>query len=219
MRCAVPLAVLFVLLVPAASAHNTVPTDDGAYFLTVGHLNEPATTFMQSGLDLSVRVNESGERGAEVPDLHQTLSATLIAPDGTEMESGLRVQHGSVGRYSFENPYYLTQPGQYRLRLVGTIGETMVDGVYDVSGPMQDKRDLWFPDEDVPTGLELQQQAAALQTEVDALEAQVQVLESRIDAMETAGGGSTTEQGAPGPGGLFVLLAIVGAALVFARRR
>lgn len=200
-----------LLALPAASAHATVLTDDEAYYLTVGNLNEPTTTFMNTGLDLIVRVNDDGEPGEEVPDLHQTLTATIVAPDGTEKSMDLRTQHGAVGRYSFAEPYYLTQPGQYHLRLVGNIGDTQVDDVYRISEEVPDIRDAWFPDQDVPTLADLQQQVADL-------EGQVADLESRLAALETGTPDQEGRQSAPGPAAALLVLVLLCVAFLVRRR-
>ncbi|MGB1585646.1 MAG: hypothetical protein ACPHID_01190 [Thermoplasmatota archaeon] len=186
-----------LLAVPMAGAHNTVQTDDGAYFLTVGHRSEPTATYLRSGLDLIIRENNNGERGDEVPDLADQLQATVISPSGEELSQPLVKQYGAVGRYSFGDPYILTEPGQYQLRLVGTIGDTAVDGLYDISGPLDDFRDLTFPRTDVPTLLELQDRIAALEAE------------HAHHAMEEA-----AEEGedSPGVGMLALLVGLVGLA-------
>lgn len=159
------------LIAPVAVAHNTVQTDDGEYFLTVGHRNEPTATFLRSGLDLIIRENNNGERGDEVAGLADKLTATVISPSGEELSHPLHTQHGAVGRYSFGDPYVLTEPGQYKLRLSGMIGDTVVDGTYDISGPLDKYGDLTFPRTDVPTPLELQERIASLEARIVELEA------------------------------------------------
>lgn len=200
-----------LLIAPAAAAHNTVQTDDEEYFLTIGHQAEPTATFLRSGLDLTVRENVDGEPGDEVPGLADQLQATMISPSGEEFSQPLSLQFGSTGRYSFGDPYILTEPGQYRLRLVGTIGETTVDGTYDISGSLEDFRDLTFPRSDVPSPLELQDRVAELEAENAALEA-------RIEALEQGGSSVTAaSEGAPGFMPLLAIAGVVGVALL--RRR
>ncbi|MBW3582821.1 MAG: septum formation initiator family protein [Euryarchaeota archaeon] len=183
--------VAIVGLTPSAIAHATAPTDDGRFFITVGNQNEPVTTWTKTGLDLIIRENESGERGAEVPDLHRTLSATLISPGGEEMRMDLKTQFREVGRYEFTEPYVLTEAGQYRLRLVGEIDVTTVDGIYDVSRPVPSWSEITFPAE-AKTPTELEAENDALRQEIDDLEARLSTLESdqaalqeQVDAQET----------------------------------
>lgn len=201
-----------LLIVPGASAHNTVQTDDGEYFLTVGHRSEPTATFLRSGLDLIVRENVDGARGDEVPDLADQLQATLISPSGETISQPLTLQHGSVGRYTFGDPYSLTEAGQYRLRLVGTIGDTAVDGTYDVSGPLDDFRDFTFPRTDVPTPLELQDRIHALEAENEALEARIAALENEQESQP-----EDTSNGAPGLAPVLLIAGLLAVALL--RRR
>ena len=196
-----------LIAAPLASAHNTVQTDDGEYFLTVGHRSEPTATFLRSGLDLIIRENNDGERGDEVPDLAGALQATLISPSGEEFSQPLTLQHGAVGRYSFGDPYILTESGQYKLRLVGTIGTTVVDGTYDVSGPLDDYTDLTFPRTDVQTLTQLQERIDDLETKIAALEA----------ANENDDEPERVSEGIPGPAPVVFLGAL--GALALLRRR
>lgn len=214
MRC-IPAAIALLLIVPSVAAHNTVESDDGEYFITIGHSNEPTTTWMKTGLDLTIRENVDGEGGDEVPGAHNTLTATYISPGGEEMTQPLETQHGAVGRYSFSDPFYLTEPGQYRLQLSGTIENTTVDGTYDVSGPVPAWGEATFPDVNTMTNGELQDEIADLASQVAALQSQVDQLEAEADAHADEGddAGTTT----PGPG--FVLVALAMVALAFLARR
>lgn len=207
---AVLLVAAFALtLAPTASAHTTVDTDDGRFFITAGNQNEPILTYTKTGLDLIVRENVSGERGDEVPDLHRTLEVTLIAPNGDQMTMDLKTQFREVGRYEFVEPYVLTQPGEYFAQVTGEIDGTPVDQrILLGSGPVPAYDDLTFP-HDVQTLQGLQERIAQLETEVTALQ-------DEVDAMKKAqADAGANEASAPGP----VALGVVALAAVLLTRR
>lgn len=211
----IPLAVALgaaLVLVPAAMAHVTTETEDGQYFITTGQQGEPVYTFQTTNLDLTIRENDNGERGDEVPDAHENLSAILIAPGGEELTDDLTPQFGETGRYEFENGYSLTQGGIYLLRLEGTIGETDVTGEYDMPGPIDDQSDVMFPDQGLPSLRDV----ADLQARVDTLESEVDSLQAQTDG----GGGPDYENGeAPGPGALLIVGLVASVALMLRRVR
>lgn len=213
------LCILLLLLVPAATAHTTVPAADDALCLTVGHTKEPITTYVRSGLDLIVSTNNnpggqcaSADRGDPVEAFHNAVTeATLIAPDGSEMDlMPLGRQHGEVGRFTGSDPYMLTAPGQYMLRLAGAWDGHDFTGTYQVSDEVQDVGETYLPT--LPTD-----------TTLDALASRIQALEDHMDAMMQAqmqmedahkDDGNTI----PAPGAILAAAAIVGVALI-ARRR
>lgn len=179
---------LFLLAtVPTVAAHTTVTTPDGKYFVTVGNLNEPVTTFMKTGLDLIVRANNSGVRGAGIGGLQLTLNATLAAPNGQTLSQPLRSQFGVSGGYSFEEPYFLTLPGSYYLRLTGRINQTDVNftGVLVGSGPIPSMDELHFPDA-VSTPKEIEDRLAALESENDQLRSELAALKQQMQASPRA---------------------------------
>jgi hypothetical protein len=190
----VALASVVALLAVAvtAQAHVTHLTDDEAYFITIGQQGEPVYTFQRTNLDLIIRINEDGERGAEVGGVHETLTATLIAPGGEELQGTLTVQRGSEGRYQFDGGYTLTEPGVYTLRLVGTINDTPVNDVYAMPHEIYSQADVMFPDQGLPT---------------------LKELDARLQALENGSG----ERAVPGPA-LVAVLAALGAVAVVLRR-
>lgn len=206
----IPAAMLGILLalcllVPTAAAHERYFSPDDRFLIVLGEQGEPVYTYDFTNLDLSVRDNATGE---PITGVEETLEATLVAPDSSELSLPLAVQHGQEGRYEFVEEYQLTMPGQYEVRLEGDIDGTDVTGTYLLPGPRGDFRDITFPHDDVPDLRELQDR-------IDALEAQVEAL----DNQEQSNGVATSdENGAPGPGAL-LLLGALGAALVVARRR
>lgn len=210
-------AIGLFLITPAALAHNTVETDDGVYFMTLGHANEPTTTWMKTGLDFTVRENDGGERGDEVPGVQNTLTAVYISPGGEEMEGTLQLQHGAVGRYTFDEPLYLTEPGQYSLRLSGTIENSTVDGTYNVSGPVPAWGEHTFPDVNAATNGELETRIADLEAQVARLQADMTAMQQQMDDMMAMEGGEK-ENNVPVPGAIAATLALVGAAMLLRRR-
>lgn len=213
-----------MLAAPAATAHEHYTTDDGKYSITLGEQNEPVYTYDWTNLDLIVHENETG---GPVPDVHQTVNATLIAPGGEELSLPIEPQFGEKGRYEFAKDYFLTQPGQYEVRLDGHINGTDVNGTYKLPGPRESMSGQGFPAEDVPTLLDLQSQiegqsgtdTAELEQKVSDLEQQVAQLEQRIESMENEGGASADQQSAPGAGALAAMFALAGVAGLTLRRR
>lgn len=201
-------ALLLVALVPAGEAHTTQPAADGTHCITAGNLNEPITTYVKTGLDLIVRESlgagtcDSGDRGDEVAGAHETLEAVLMAPNGAELKQDLRVQHGAVGRYSFTEPYILTEPGEYFVHVTGTLGGIAVDETILVgSGPVPAWGDHTFP-------------AAGLGDPED--------IESRVAALEAMALEHMPSEGETTPGlGVLALLGtvLVAAALVYNREQ
>lgn len=203
----VPLGVLAALLAAsAASAHTTAPVAGGAYCVTAGNLNEPVTTYVKTGLELIIREGlgagtcASDDRGADVTGAHESLEATLIAPSGAELTQALQPQFGTVGRYTFEEPYVLTEPGEYHVHVTGTLGDQAVDETILVgSGPVPDWSDHTFPALGLPT---------------------MQEIDGRLSALEAhMHEGDDEDSSIPGIGVLWVMtIAMVGAAMLYQRR-
>jgi hypothetical protein len=206
LRFTLPAVLVLVLtLMPLVGAHTTVTTTDGKYFVTVGNLNEPVTTYTKTGLDLTLRANASGARGSGIPGAHLTLNATLIAPNNEEFTAPLAGQFGKPGSYSFQEPYHLTLAGEYFLRLTGRINQTEVNfaKILVGSGAVPAMEDTMFPD-DV-------QNAKQLQDRITALEAKVTSLEADDD--------EEPEGNAPGFDGFSLVVLLAGVALLAARSR
>lgn len=192
-----------ILLIPAASAHVSYPTDDGRFIITVGNQDEPVYTYKFTGLDLIVRENNTDR--TEVPGVNGTLNATLLGPGGAQLSMPLELQFGSQGRYEFSDGYILTQPGIYKLRLVGTISGTPVDGAYNMPHEITSASGIMFPDEGLPNVKELDERLTALE-------------------QNTHRGGDGGDGGDGGPGanaasGLAVVGLLGALALVALRRR
>lgn len=207
-----------VLAAPAATAHERYISDDGKVSLVLGEQNEPVYTYDWTNLDFIVSEDSENGTGGPVPGVHERVNATLIAPGGEELSLPIEPQFGETGRYEFAEGYYLTQPGQYEVRLEGSINGTDVTGTYKLPGPRQSMADKGFPAEEVPTLLDLQSQLEGLSGEDEEnqqLKQQVSQLEQRVATLEAQ---QTEENGAPGPGPLVAMAALVGVALVALRR-
>jgi hypothetical protein len=196
-----------LLAVPLASAHTSVITADGKYRMAIGNLNEPVTTYVKTGLDVILSTNNT----ARTPVVQNpgNLTATLIAPDGvTKLSQALTAQFGKPGSYTFTEPYVLTQPGQYTLRLTGTILGSPVDGTYNVAGKVPAMGNVTFPDSHVPTNAELMALHEQDQQAISAMTARVASLEAS----------ASKPKGAPGMEAPALLLVLAAAALAVARR-
>lgn len=222
-------AAFLLVVAPTASAHETYHTDDDQYELVLGEQAEPVYTYDWTNLDFIVRHNVTG---TAVEDVHETVNATLIAPGGEEHHLPIEPQFGEDGRYEFVEGYYLTQPGQYQVRLEGHIQGSSVNGTYDLPGPRQSMSGFGFPGEDVPTLLDLEGTTTDLQEEnrqlreenqrlqenVSTLETRVDDLESAVSALETQDGASSGGNALPGFGPASAVAALTGALLLVRRR-
>ncbi len=211
-----------VFIAGGALAHESYDIGDGEYTITVGDQNEPMYTFKWSNLDLTIRDSD----GNQVADAHEDLEAVLVGPGGEELDRPLATQHGAEGRYEFDQGHYYTQPGQYTLRLEGTINGVDATGEYDLPGPRQSYSQFGFPHDDVPTLLDLQQRLDTLeqdqsdedlQQRVQDLEDQVDALEQRVQALEDGSGEETDANNAPGIG-LVLATGALGTTALIARR-
>lgn len=162
------LAIALLLATPAALAHTTQDTGDGQYLITVGNRNEPVYTYVPTGLDLIIRENNT-ERTPVLNAHLQDLEATLVAPNGETMTRTLVAQFGNPGRYSFDEGYTLSEPGEYFLELEGDLfGSTVDDRILVGSGPLEER--TFFPDENIMSPAEMQQHITALEARLAALE-------------------------------------------------
>ncbi len=217
-------------MAPVASAHESYQTDDGRFTLVLGEQGEPVYTYDWTNLDFIVSEDSDNGTGGPVPGVDETVNATLIAPGGEEHSLPIAPQHGEVGRYEFAEDYFLTQPGQYEVRLEGDINGTDVTGTYQLPGPRTSMSGQGFPADDVPSLLTLdaslqelqdaQGDNAELQQTVSQLESQITSLEERIAALEAADTGEQPDQqGAPGAGALAAIAALGAVAFATVRRR
>lgn len=117
------LLIPLLALLAVGFAHETQFVGAGEqYKVTVGYSKEPAYTDERNGLDLFIRDAD----GQPVEGLENSLTATLVAPDGaTTRLLTLRGVYGKAGDYT--DDFVLTQPGAYQLRLTGFIGAAAVD--------------------------------------------------------------------------------------------
>lgn len=188
---------LALTLLPMASAHERYFSPDDQYLIILGEQNEPVYTYDFTNLDFFVRDNATGD---PIPGVEETVTVTLIAPNGAEMSMPIEPQFGAEGEYAFEEDYILTLPGQYSVRLEGDINGTDVTGEYLLPGPRESMTSITFPHDDV-------QDLRELEDRIDALEAQ----------MDQADGGDAQGQ-SPGFAWLPVLIGAVVGLTLHARR-
>lgn len=203
MRNALLIGLCLVLFAAPAVAHTSYVTPDENIRIVVGNLNEPITTYVKTGLDLHLYHNDAGRTPLSGVQ-PGAMRAILIAPDNTTMEQDLQFQHGSTHKYTFSKPYTLTVPGQYVLRLSGTINGTAVAADINVAGPVESIEASAFPTPIVANDV--------LATQIADLESTVADLETRLAAAESK------SKSLPGPG-LPILLAAIAAVALAATRR
>ncbi|MEA3191431.1 MAG: hypothetical protein QOD77_2013 [Thermoplasmata archaeon] len=218
-RALLLLATALLVLAPVASAHTTVTSADGKVRMVVGLLNEPVVTYSKTGLDVCFTNNTAAREPLTVNP--GDLTATLVSPGGKTLQLPLRTQFGRAGCYQFEEPFILTEPGQYVVDLVGTASGSALNA-QDVKagGSVLPQGNITFP-ADVPDLAVLESRVAAMQAQMQAMNqthaTKVQSMESRIKALE-AKLADEDSKGAPMPTGVLVLAMVLGAAML-ARRR
>jgi len=115
----------FALLGSFALAHQSKEVGDGQYRVIVGLLVNPAYTGQLNGIDLIIRDAE----GEPVENLEQSLSAVVIAADGSELTLQLRPQSGNPGAYTGDFIPMLS--GDLHFRVSGFIGAVEFDELFD----------------------------------------------------------------------------------------
>lgn len=112
------------LLAGSALAHQSKEVGDGAYRVIVGLTVNPAYTGQLNGIDLIIRDAE----GEPVANLEQSLTAVLIAPDGSELMLTIRAG-ASEGTYT--GNFIPTVVGDYQFRVSGFIGAVEFNELFD----------------------------------------------------------------------------------------
>lgn len=216
---------LLTAAVPLATAHERYESSDGKYQIVLGEQNEPVYTYDFTNLDFIVTEIETD---GPVPNVNATVNATLLAPNGEELSMEIEPQHGETGRYEFVEDYILTQPGQYKVRLEGTINGTDVTDEYLLPGPREPFTAITFPHSDVQDLRALQEKNQDLRDRIDELETRMTQMEDHMDAMMEGGmdgsdasaGDDTQENSAGAPGfGLLAALAALAVIAVVRQRR
>ena len=135
-------SLLSASLLSAAFAHDTQTVGEGTeqYRITIGYVNEPPYTEQLNGLDLIVRTPDD----EPVENLENSLSASLIAPDGERTrELPLRAQYGQPGHYTSD--FILSEPGIYTFEIGGFIGGLEVDLTLPYDHEVTPADELRFP--------------------------------------------------------------------------
>ena len=224
LRFALAVAALALLLAPAATAHTSVFSADGKLRVVVGQLNEPVVTYAKSGLDVCFQANTTAR--TPVAGVNPgAITVSLIAPSGARLTQPLAAQFGRTGCFQFQDPYVLTEAGQYTADLQGTVNGTAFSFTRVIAGGAVDNvTAVTFPATSVMTNEHLTKAKAdkaeleGLRTRVQQLEADKAALENRVKALEQARAtGTGTAKESPMPVALLVLGLL--AALAVARRR
>ena len=156
---AIGLVATLPLAVRPASAHQNATV--GEYELTVGWKDEPAVAGYVNGLDLGIEHRFPNGTTDWVVGVAGNLTAVL-STGPKNVSKALEPQAGRDGWYTFD--VIPTRVGTYTVRLVGTLGTTVVD----VAAPLDDvspASDLAFPVADPP--------ASDLQSRLDAANAAI----------------------------------------------
>ncbi len=120
------LLIALVLAVSgSALAHQSILVGDGQYRVTAGYTVNPAYTGIVNGIDLAVRTAD----GEPVEFLEESLTAVVIAPDGSELTLVLRAQSGRPGWYTGD--FIPTVAGSYTFRISGFVGDVEFSEHFD----------------------------------------------------------------------------------------
>jgi hypothetical protein len=199
----VPLLSLIAVL-PAASAHATIYSDDGKIRFVYGNLGEPVYTNVKTGLDIIISDNATGapitglESVAHGEPVPPRINVTIRygGPGGPtkDITNDFRAQFGRAGAYT--HPITYTREGLYYLLIRGNINGTFYDVTLAPAHPIDSEAAIMWPD--VPADDD----------------SRLDDLESRIEELEKDADGSS-----PGPGALAIVLAGVVAAILVRRHR
>jgi hypothetical protein len=151
---AIVIGLAIFLLPTSVPVEAHTPVTVGEYELLVGWRDEPPVSGSLNGLDLRIL------NGTREPVLNAEQTLTAVLSSGTaSVSKDLSPQFGRPGWYTFD--VIPTRPGNYSVRLQGTLGTTSVD----VSVFLEDvgpSADLAFPVAD-PTASDLQARLDTLQ--------------------------------------------------------
>jgi hypothetical protein len=178
------LLAVSVMVCGSAAAHATHYSPDGKIKFVYGHLNEPAYTFVKTGLDLSIIDNATGKGISGLDTDARTGGATpkllVFYRYGAEggptknISGDFRAQHGQVGKYT--HPITFTRPGLYSIVITGTInGTTFQDFVIAPAHAIEAEEDIMWPD--------------SVASDAEQVE-RIETLEARIAELESAPGGN-----------------------------
>lgn len=220
----VAMATVAILLtvIPASSAHS-VQVLPGDVRVVVGLLEEPVTTDMKSGLDICFTTNTTDKAPVTIDTA--TLEVTLESPNGHSMTQALKTQFGRAGCYTFTDPIFFTQAGQYTVDLDGKLNGADFD-VHGIKagGAVAAMSAITFPDSHVAGNLQLgndtrvnQQQIAQLQQTLADLQQNILQLQRDVAALKASQSPTTTAKGSPAPTMVLAGLAVV--VVAFAARR
>ncbi len=207
---AVGLLTLGSILIGSAAAHATHYSPDGKLKFVYGHLNEPAYTFVKTGLDLSIIDNATGKgiSGFDT-DSRGTHDGAAAAPKLTvlyrygaeggptkDISGDFRAQHGQLGKYT--HPITFTRPGLYSIIISGTINGTVLNNfVLSPAHAIEAQDDIMWPDQ--------------VGTDDEQVE-RIETLERKVIELEAKGGAAAGIEFVP-------LLAAIALVAFFVRRR
>lgn len=151
-------------------AHERRTVDD--YQLVFGWRGEPAFVGLMNGPKLFVfELTEDGEQGDPVTGLEETLTLEVTFGPASKVLV-LRPAFGDPGHYIAD--LIPTRPGDYSFRLTGTIGDVEIDEAFTSAdgefGTVEPVTDIMFPDDELPSLVELQTQLEELRAMIEALQ-------------------------------------------------
>lgn len=184
------IGVALVVMVSPGQAHEHRPV--GKYTITfgwrvepayVGQLNGPGIEIVEAAAPHEDEAAEGDHEEGEAADHHD--EGTPVS--GLEDSLTLEVSFGPTSRVltlseAFGQPGFYTadliptRPGDYSFHLTGTIGDTAIDETFTSSAGLfssvEPSSDIYFPDTDLPTILELQAQIDELRALIEAMQNQ-----------------------------------------------
>lgn len=214
------LAFLMTALAAPAAAHASGTTEDGAYRITWGFLDEPAYTHQKNRLDLIIRDNATGAgvEGLTANDLTLELVKGEERYDLGDLRAyrGAKGANAGVGNYTTANPVYLTDPGIYALHVKGDIRGSAVDVTIPAAHAYEPMSEIAFPGEAAFGG---GSDTSALEARIAELEAAVAALQAEAQAQATTPASVTPQDTNPVPAPALGLVALAIVALALALRR
>lgn len=137
------MMLLMLALLATVSAHEGREVGDGKYLVEFGWRIEPAYTTLLNGPELTVSTHGDEQ---PVEGLDETLEIE-VSYGGKSKMLRLRAISDSPGSYTAD--LMPTQPGDYTFHLTGTIGDAVIDEVFDSSkgefSTVEPITDIQFP--------------------------------------------------------------------------
>jgi hypothetical protein len=180
LRFVLAMVVALVGLLGVVSAHEGRHTSDDKYVIYFGWRAEPAFAGLMNGPEVYVSLHDAPEGTAFPEDVPVELQAEVTF-GGESTTVTFEAAYGETGHYVAD--LIPTLPGDYAFRVTGTIGDTVVDEVFDSAdgefSTVEPLNDILFPSSGATDTMALTAKITELETKIAELEARLAELEAK----------------------------------------